>query len=553
MSALLTLDSLSLTTPDAKALFSGLSLTLGHERIGLVGRNGCGKSSLLAVLAGTVRPETGTVTRAGVCGLLDQSIATEGRRWADGLGVAQAWDCLHRILDGTADEADFDAADWTLEHRIDQALTQVGLPRRDLDSPLGAMSGGQRTRLALACLLLEQPDVLLLDEPSNNLDAEGRRLIAELMASWSGGVVLASHDRSLLEHMDRIVELTPAGCHIVTGGWSAFTAERDARRARLAGEIARAQSGLDQARREAQQRQERKDRSDGKGRAARQSGSQSKLILNAMREKAQGTDGRAAATSARQMEEARETLVQAREQLEILTPLAIELPASGLGSHQRVLSLDNVGFKRPGGFGLAGVSLEMAGPARVRLTGCNGSGKSTLLALAAGQLAPTSGEIWRRERRVAMLDQHAELLDPALSLLANLRLRHPHLTENAARAHLASFAFRNEAGLKPASVLSGGERLRAGLALLSAAADAPQLLILDEPTNHLDLEAIELLEQALAGYDGALLIVSHDPHFCSRIGIDREIDVATFRAGGALQLGIQPDGQRSAHKRGIEP
>lgn len=533
MSALLTLDSLTLTTPDARALFSGLTLTIGRERIGLVGRNGCGKSSLLAVLAGIARPAGGTLTRASDCGLLDQSLEVDGRSWAEGLGIAPAWQRLQRVLAGTPEADDFERADWTLEHRVETVLSQLGLPCRDLDSPLAAMSGGQRTRLAIARLLLQQPEVLLLDEPTNNLDADGRRLIKALIRDWPGAVVTASHDRDLLEQMDRIVELTSTGCHVVTGGWSAFESERSGRRKRLAEEAARAQSGLDQAQRASQQRHERKERSDGQGRAARRDGSQGKLVLNAMRERAQGSDGRVNAAGVRQVETAREALETAREQLEVLTPLAINLPRSGLGASQRLLTLEDVFFHRPDGFALEAVQLDLTGPERVRIAGPNGSGKSTLLALAAGRLAPSCGDVWRREGRVAMLDQHAELLNPALTVLANLCAACPHLSDNAARAHLAEFAFRNDAGLKRAGVLSGGEKLRAGLAMLLAAREVPQLLILDEPTNHLDLEAIELLEAALQAYDGALLVVSHDPRFCARIGVSREVDVSQFKVDGA--------------------
>ncbi|WP_412545860.1 ATP-binding cassette domain-containing protein [Maricaulis sp. MIT060901] len=175
MSALLTLDSLSLTTPDARPLFSDLSLTLGHERIGLVGRNGCGKSSLLQVIAGRQRPAGGHVRRFGRVGLLEQRLEVQGLSWAEGLGVGEDWQRLKRIERGKPLADDIELAVWDLESRIETCLRDMDLPVRSLDSPLEASSGGQRTRLALARLILARPDVLLLDEPTNNLDPGDER------------------------------------------------------------------------------------------------------------------------------------------------------------------------------------------------------------------------------------------------------------------------------------------------------------------------------------------------------------------------------------------
>ena len=157
------------------------------------------------------------------------------------------------------------------------------------------------------------------------------------------------------------------------------------------------------------------------------------------------------------------------------------------------------------------------------VTGANGSGKTSLLALATGAAQPTSGAVHRAEGCIAMLDQHAALLNPALSLLDAMIAAHPRMSTHDAHAALARFAFRNRDALKPVAVLSGGERLRAALCLVTAGPVAPQLLILDEPTNHLDIESIELLEEALDAYDGALLVVSHDETFLERIGIAQRL------------------------------
>jgi ATPase subunit of ABC transporter with duplicated ATPase domains len=173
---------------------------------------------------------------------------------------------------------------------------------------------------------------------------------------------------------------------------------------------------------------------------------------------------------------------------------------------------------------LAGVSLRLTGPERIAVTGPNGAGKTTLIRLATGELAPTSGRV-RRGVPAVVLDQRAALLDDGETLLQNFRRLNPAADDNAAHAALARFLFRNVTALKPAGALSGGERLRAALACTLLAARPPQLIILDEPTNHLDLDSIAAVEAALAAYDGALLVVSHDRAFLEAIGAQRELEL----------------------------
>ena len=213
MPSFLTLDSISLATPDGRPLFDGLTLALGSERIGIVGRNGCGKSTLLRVIAGEIEPAGGSVQRSCSIGTLAQ-IADDRLTVAEALDVADDLARLRRLESGAGSLDDAAEADWSLEARLDAALVETGLPVLPRDRRLPSLSGGERTRVALARLLIEEPDVLLLDEPTNNLDADGRQAVAELLGRWRGGVVVASHDRALLERVDRIVELTAVGVTI---------------------------------------------------------------------------------------------------------------------------------------------------------------------------------------------------------------------------------------------------------------------------------------------------------------------------------------------------
>jgi ATPase subunit of ABC transporter with duplicated ATPase domains len=524
MTALVILDSISLATPDGRPLFDGLSLAIGRERTGIVGRNGCGKSTLLRLIGGEIEPVGGSVRRAGSIGMLAQ-LADDRLAVAQALGISEGLACLRRLERGDGSLDDAADADWTLEDRIGGALAATGLPALPLNRPIASLSGGERTRVALARLLIESPDVLLLDEPTNNLDADGRDAVAQLLESWQGGCVVASHDRALLEGVDRIVELSPVGITIFGGAWSGFAEQRDAARARAEADFDRASDALRSTERAVQKAKEKKARRDKAGRIARAEGGQSKMFLDAEKQRSENSGARESRLADRLIGDRADAMAEARARVEVLTPLKIDLPTTGLPGGRELVVFKDVVMSHGDRRLFGPLSFAIRGPERIAISGANGSGKTTLLRLIGGYLAPGAGDISRLTDRFATLDQHVSLLDPDLSILANMQNLNRDLSDNAAHAALARFAFRNKSALQIADTLSGGERLRAGLACVFASPAPPLLLMLDEPTNHLDLASIEELESALNGFDGALIVVSHDRTFLCAIGIEREIVV----------------------------
>ena len=522
MTSFLTLDSLSLSTPDGTPLFRDLMLSLGRERVGLVGRNGSGKSTLLRAIMGEMAPATGSVHRTGTIGMLQQSL-DDRQDLADALGLSGALACLDRLERGEGSVEDAAEADWTLPARVDQALADTGLRQVALDTPVATLSGGERMRVALARQLLEAPDLLLLDEPTNNLDTDGRRAVIDLVKSWPGGLLIASHDRELLEHVDRIVDLTPVGITVFTGGWSAFAEARDAAREAAEAGLARASDELKRTRKSVQQAKERQDRRDKAGRAARAKGDAPKMLLDKRQERAEASRGKGSQLAARQMAESEADLATARARVEILTPITMDLPACHLPSGRRLIALSGVemAFGERRLFGP--LDFTLTGPERVAIAGPNGAGKSTLFRLVTGTATSTSGTVARLTENFALLDQHVSLLQADETILDNMHRLNPGLSTNDAHAALARFGFRNSDALQTASTLSGGEKLRAGLACVFARPEPPELLMLDEPTNHLDLRTVEALETALAAYDGALLVISHDAAFLSAIRVQRTL------------------------------
>ncbi|MGO4665432.1 ATP-binding cassette domain-containing protein [Bosea sp. 2RAB26] len=525
MPASIILSHLTLSAPDGRSLLPDLDLSFGQERVGLVGRNGIGKTSLLRLIAGEFSPQSGRVSVSGTLGVLRQAVQISADETIAGLfGATDALALLRRAAGGEATIDELGKADWTLEARLSAALAQVGLDAQP-DMRLTALSGGQRTRASLAALIFAEPDFLLLDEPTNNLDREGRSAVIDLLANWRSGAIVVSHDRELLETMDAIVELTSLGATRYGGNWSAYRERKALELAAAQHDLADADKHVAELARKAQAATERKARKDGAGRRTGAKGGMPRIALGLQKDRSEDSGGGNARLTEDRRSQALAAATAARERIEILQPLSVTLPSTGLPANRTVLTIDRVsaGHERERPI-LRDLSLTVTGPERLAVTGRNGSGKTTLLALIAGQLRPWAGSV-RVLTGFAMLDQRVSLLDPALSIRDNFLRINPQADENACRAALARFMFRADAALQRVSSLSGGQMLRAGLACVLGGKTPPPLLLLDEPTNHLDIDSIEAVEAGLRAYDGALVVVSHDEAFLEASQISRRLEL----------------------------
>ncbi|MEZ5840527.1 MAG: ABC-F family ATP-binding cassette domain-containing protein [Hyphomicrobiales bacterium] len=529
MQAPVSLSSLCWSTPDGTRLFNNLDIAFGPGRTGLVGRNGTGKTTLLRLIAGELSPMAGEVRIAGTLALLRQTpLVRPGETIADLFGAGSALALLRRVEAGRAGAEDLPDADWTLPHRIGAALRQCGL-ETEPETLLGALSGGQRARAHLAAQLFMSPDVLLLDEPSNNLDDAGRRLVATIVRNWTGTVIIASHDRTLLAEVDAVVELTRLGATRYGGNYAHYRERKEQDLAAARHDLADAEKADAEAARRAREAAERKARRDSRGKKARAKGDQPKILMDAARERAEASGGANVRLRGERRAATGLAVAAARTRLEVLQPLRMTLPECGLPQGRTILSLDAVSAGYVAGQPLIrNLSLTIAGPRRIAIRGANGSGKTTLMRLIAGAIAPFSGTV-ERVGPVAYLDQDVGFLDADGTLLENFGKAGRRSGDREAHAVLARFGFRAGEAKRLAGGLSGGERLRAGLACVLGKTPTPSLLMLDEPTNHLDLDSIEMLEAALAGYDGALLVVSHDETFLDALRLDGTIDLPDGR------------------------
>ncbi|MGV9539919.1 ribosomal protection-like ABC-F family protein [Nocardia beijingensis] len=525
-------SDLSFSWPDDTPVFDGLSFSVPGGRTGLVAPNGAGKSTLLRLIAGDLRPSGGGVSTQGALGYLPQNLPLTGDLTvAEVLGIAPILAALDAVESGDTSEEHFATigSDWDIEERTRAQLARLGLGHLSPDRRLHTLSGGQIVSLGLAAQLLRRPEVLLLDEPTNNLDADARHRLYDLLADWNGCLLLVSHDRALLERMDRIAELDRGEIRFHGGNFTEYEAAVRAEREVAEKNIRNAEQELEREKRELQQARERAARRASTATRNLGNAGLPKIFAGTMKRNAQESAGKASETHSARVGAAKNRLDQAERALREEQRIVVELPGTEVPSGRTVFAGERIDFQYEQRPILTGVDLIIRGPERIAVTGPNGVGKSTLLRLIHGDLAPQGGQITRAEGRVAYLSQRLDLLDPARTVAENLAVFAQNMPESRRRNLLARFLFRGSRVDLPVGVLSGGERLRATLACVLFAEPAPQLLLLDEPTNNLDLISVGQLESALNAYRGAFVVVSHDERFLAEVGVRRWLRLAEGR------------------------
>lgn len=568
----LILRDLSYSWPDGSPALEGLNGSIGAGRTGLIGRNGAGKSTLLRLIAGELDPTSGRVEASGEIGYLPQTLTLSGgARVAELLGIHGILAGLRAIEAGDVDARHFDAVgdDWDIEARATEALHGIGLGGIGLDRRVGEVSGGEAMLIALTGLRVRRTPITLLDEPTNNLDRGTREVLAGLVDSWPGTLVVVSHDLELLERMDATAELYAGRLEVFGGAYRAWEEHRDREQAAAVQAARSAQQTLTREKRKRVEVETTLARRARTARAAQRDGGLPKIIAGMRANSAQGSAGALRGTHEESVRAAQEAVDAADARVREESSISIPLPDPEVPRGRRIAELRGLDPRTAGGKTRGETrgerSIVIQGPERVALVGANGSGKSTLIErmLAAGVEAPraapmpvpaavpaaqapppetapaeaateprASGHLLTA--RVGYLPQRLDGLDGEASALENLRAAAPGLDPSSARNQLARLLLRGGAADRPVRTLSGGERFRASLATLLLAEPPAQLIILDEPTNNLDIASVEQLAQALEEYRGALLVVSHDRPFLERIGVDTVVEID--RSGGIREL-----------------
>ncbi|MBY8827369.1 ABC-F family ATP-binding cassette domain-containing protein [Hephaestia mangrovi] len=457
-------------------------------RIGLIGRNGAGKTTLVRTITGGIEPDTGSIdmprgTRlgyiaqeapAGDATPLETVLAADTERTAL---MAESETCTDPDRLGDVYERLIAIDAYTAEARAARILIGLGFDEAAQQCPLDSFSGGWKMRVALASLLFSQPDVLLLDEPSNHLDLEAVLWLEDFLKSYPATILLVSHERDFLNNVvDHILHLSGGKLTLYPGGYDAFEKQRAERQAQIASACAKQQA-------EREKLQDYVARNSARASTAKQAQSRAKMLAK-MQPIAELIDDPSLSFDFPDPDELRPPLV------------TMDMATVGYGETPILKRLN----------------LRLDPDDRIALLGRNGNGKTTLARLLAAQLAPMEGGITATGKmRVGYFTQYqVEELDRDETPLQHMTLMMKGASQGAVRAQLGRFGFQGQKATTAVGKLSGGERARLALALITR--DAPHMLILDEPTNHLDVDAREALIQALNAYTGAVVIVSHDKH-----------------------------------------
>ncbi len=495
------LRDVSFAWPDGTPALEQISGTLNRGRTGIVGVNGSGKSTLLRLIAGRLRPTEGSIVATGDVDYLPQRITAQPE-WtvADLLGIAHIRAAILSIEAGSTDPTAYDAVgpDWDVDERAVATLNALGLPI-DLDRPVTSLSGGEAIATALAGVQVRRADIAILDEPTNNLDLDSRKRLYRLVSEWRGTLIVVSHDLVLLDLMDATAELRAGNLTVYGGPYSAYRDGVDREQAAARQALRTAEQTLKREKRERIKAEERIAHSERQGRKDRANRKYLPGVINDRRNSAEKSQGAKRGLADAKVGNARTAVELAEEAVRADDRIRVDLPDPHVPKSRRLAELPSAD----------GRDHVMQGPERVALIGPNGVGKTTLLR----QLLPDI------KVRYGYLPQRIDLDDEA-TVLDLVRSSSPELAPGEVRNRLARLLIRGPMVDRPVGTLSGGERFRVALARLLFADPPPELVILDEPTNDLDLASVDQLVDALSGYRGGLLVVSHDQAFLNRLELD---------------------------------
>lgn len=572
----ITLDHISYAHPGEPPLFTDLSAVFSAPLTGLIGDNGAGKTTLFRLILGDINPSQGIISAPPHIAYLPQDLGLSGHQHlADIFGITKILQALDALESGEYSPSLYDTIGdaWDIEERTLVALAEHGFgpaltttdtqARRNLlMRPLSTFSGGQTVTAALTALLYSDPEFILLDEPTNNLDSAAKAQLFTTLEALPCPALIISHDRDLLERVNVIAELHAdrqglAHLRLFEGNYSTYRQALDTEQQAAQRRVSEAKNRVRSAHREWVQAQE----IISKNMAQVWKDDQPDTILALAKDASRQAAAKLRVLRIGKQEQAQEAYQNAQDEVRVQEKIYAELSQQPLPAGRKVLELHRVDSRRvdsrvsretfavqqpakvdylhfspaeAGDKNQQGTPAErpehliLSGPEHLRITGANGSGKTTLLEAIAHAKDPEYRSPVQPTYHVSYCIEGAYIpqrisLDPQLTLLQSVQRANPGVSEQHLRDQLARLLFRRESVHHKTGELSGGERFRAAVAQVLLADPVPQLLMLDEPTNNLDISSVDWLVQVLNLYTGAIILVSHDEDFCRRIRIDRTL------------------------------
>lgn len=526
------LQNISYGFPGGDLLFNSIYLTIqSHTKSALVGSNGMGKSTLLKIIADEIEPLNGNVHIQGDVFYVPQMFGNfNDRTVAECLKIDKKIDALYKITNGEVDDLYFETLndDWDIEERSKVALEHWGLAALDLNQTLESLSGGQKTKVFLAGIQINQPEIILLDEPTNHLDLESRNLMHDFIKKTNAAVVIVSHDRSLLNLVDTIFELSNQGISAYGGNYDFYAEQKEIENEALQNDIHSKARALKKAKEKERETLERKQKLDARGKGKQEKSGVARIMMNTLRNNAEKNSSRLKSIHADKISDISGDLRDLRSSVRNVDQMKVNFNDSELHSGKVLISAEEINFKYGEEYlWTEHLNFEIRSGDRISLKGSNGSGKTTLVKLLLGDLLPSEGKIIKSDFHTMYIDQEYSLIDKEAGIYDFVQRFNDHaLQESEVKTQLSRFLFGKETWDKKCGALSGGERLRILLCGLSISNTAPDMIILDEPTNNLDLQNIEILTNSIKDYQGTLLVISHDEIFLNEIGIEKEIPLA---------------------------
>ena len=497
MHSIVTASGVSFELPNGRLLFNNLNFSLDAKLTALVGPNGVGKTTLAKLLAKELEPVKGTIKRNSSITFFPQRKVAPPITVNEYLSESYIWSALGENL-------------------------LLDLDRQKLCTQL---SGGQWMRVRLTEALSEQ--FLILDEPTNDLDYDGREALIQFLSESESGALLISHDRQCLELCTDILELSNKGLTKYGAGWSDYEEAKALERENLSYSLESAKREREQAFLDRSIEKSKQEKRNRRGVEAASRGGMPKILIGARKRKAQVTTGRIDAATLEKATDAVRAAYDAFSELKVDPLMYAEIVGQEIPTQKLVAEAFNFNIRFQDWIFKENLNFVWRGNIRLAIKGLNGSGKSTLLKAIQGMKFQIKGELRSGELNTMYLDQQCAILSEDLSIFENIR-EVSNADETAIRNGLAKFLFTKESVFQKVSTLSGGERLRAALAKGLLASEKPELLILDEPTNNLDLKNIQFLENLVAEFKGAVIVISHDEVFLKNCKLTE-----VFRVGGA--------------------
>jgi ATPase subunit of ABC transporter with duplicated ATPase domains len=528
---MLTLQGVTYVHPNKDVLFTDINININkHEKIALIGNNGVGKSTLLKILSGELLPSAGFVKAETKPYYIPQIFGQFNTySVAQALRIESRLQALQEILRGDVTDTNLELLDndWSIEERCQEALAHWSLAGLDLNQSMSSLSGGQKTKVFLAGITIHQPEMVLLDEPSNHLDIYSRRILYDYIASANHAVMVVSHDRTLLNLLSVVYEMSKHGITVYGGNYDFYTEQKRIESNALTQELKSKTKALRKAKEVERESMERQQKLDARGKKKQEKAGLPTIMMNTFRNNAEKSTARMRGVHAEKIGAIAQEVNQLRNELPDTDTMKMNLDNALLHRGKVLITAKRINYTYGSTlFWKQHLDFQIRSGDRMAIRGANGSGKTTLIKIILGLLEPSIGIIERTDVKAIYIDQDYSLIDNSRSVYDQAQLYNTtNLQEHEVKIRLNRFLFPREDWGKSCSALSGGEKMRLMLCCLTIGNRAPDIIILDEPTNNLDIQNLEILTAAVNEYQGTLIVVSHDETFLEEIQIERYIEV----------------------------